>query len=231
MSELKQLQKCALFTTIDIKENDTPKYLWLDYHLLEDKKDNLVGLKVNTDIIKLDTISVDGEFNFLNYIIGKSLDYIIENASDAGLPTIQPLEDGTLITERRLIARILGLCNMIASEHRRGPAQYVILSKSNYDYLNDYFNDPILGGSELLYISGMIIYHSIKVDNDTIIVGRSGREDDPGLKLFTSDYFLGGYELLNSDLIKSITNLDANRNIKYRLQSFGKLPIFKHKFK
>lgn len=124
------------------------------------------------------------------------------------------VDDTAGITKRRLISKILASSNMIAVKTRRGPGQYVIANRDTISILSSYEsvsyiyqleNSPALAGLKLYVCDDL---------GDTVIVGRCGEGDEPGIKLVSNE------DSLEKNIYFNNTDI-AGINIRYALDSFG----------
>jgi len=98
-----------------------------------------------------------------------------------------------------MIGKIMSLSNFIASNSRRGPANYVILPESLYSVI-EYVTNNIYKGlyapsDSLSNFTGINILCSNKLKDNQFIVGRKGTGNDPGLHLVTSERHINSYVL------------------------------------
>ena len=123
---------------------------------------------------------------------------------------------------RRVVSRILSYSNMIAINYRRGPASYVILNEKLFKILNEQYQPKtkvLYSPSDYTFsLGGLKFYCSDKLKEGEVLVGRKGKEDEPGLHLTASDAIL----LMHF----SETIDEAKVKLRYNLDEVEQIPVY-----
>lgn len=165
----------------------------------------------------------------LNEINSDAVDVIRENSiinsskleiNISELNIDKNLDEGTIY--RRILSRILSGSNQIAMNHRRGPGSYVIMHEDIFEYIKNH-NKPTLKAlynsiDNNIAVAGLLFYCSDRLQPGEFIVGRKGREDEPGLHLTTSEAILFNYYTEDID--------DARLKLRYKIDVLEELPAY-----
>ena len=97
--------------------------------------------------------------------------------------------------QRRLFSRILAAANVVANRGRRGPANFIVTNANLASAMQDIsqftfapFSNTLTQNNGTLYpvgsLAGMTVYvdQNMKFNDNRILVGRKGGDDEPGLK-------------------------------------------------
>ncbi len=221
-----ELSNSEIFNVIDCGENNQYKFPYLSFVKIEPKKVkgqpavSQLGLEVKEASGYLDCVNINPDdtnrLDAHDTLVDLAVDLIIERARsnskkdtsgyfnvDLLMPTfyskdkkkrdeIQGPNHG-----RKLIARILGVSNIIALEGRMGAGNYVILPEVLYEIIQDSLTKKYKGlykpSSVQDSLAGLNLLCSDKLLNDEFIVGRKPKPDQIGLHLITSDSNLSNY--------------------------------------
>lgn len=155
----------------------------------------------------VDLIKVLGEANAAE--ISKKEEFVLDYE--------QKTEDTKSSVSRKILSKIMGASNMIAVSSRRGPGTFVIARKEIIDIISTYSQNtssyvyPYSPEEDTFVGLKMFVCNSI---GDTILVGRNGSDDEPGLRLLSNDESLeNGIYFNNTDI--------AGVNVRYKLGSFS----------
>jgi hypothetical protein len=152
-----------------------------------------------------DFFTTEGQNLNLNLVIGGTAgSYSIPSyvgKSDTGLTlagTAGPASgtyENLSTLQRRLFSRILAGANVVANRGRRGPANFIVTNANVASALQDIsqftfapFSNTLTQNNGTLYpvgsLAGMTVYvdQNMKFNDNRILIGRKGGDDEPGLK-------------------------------------------------
>lgn len=116
--------------------------------------------------------------------------------------------DGSREEKRKVIARTFAAANMVMSKCRRGPANFMIVPKKYVDYFRHDIPDEVVFYSaeaeNMFMTANMKLVVSPQLDN-TIIIGRCPRPEEPGLHLITTTDDIAGTIIANQKDIQGVT--------------------------
>jgi hypothetical protein len=209
----------------DTDKTDTPSELKLKIgKVVIPEYDAQLKLKYQDDVEPAD---IDEQI--INFYLEYITDKMLSTAHDA---TDLDIEMGVENSGRRLISKLISAATMVAVRGRRGPGNFAIMNGRNFDALPPTFNAPNLflyqRKSERISIPNLQIYLCDSI-GDTILVGRKGGSDEPGIffksdEIKVDDYI---YEeeltelILNEKYKEALERRISHVNLRFAIESVG----------
>lgn len=149
----------------------------------------------------------------LEITLAKKFDINVNNMKRKGIPP-----------ERGIIAKFYNASNLLATEGRIGPAQFIVSNSKTYSYILNFIGSMqfLYKGNEL-WIGNMPYIINESVEDEKILLSRKNQIDQPGvhcLIMVDDDGYIMFQEMFNPD------NFDTKLVMNYCIDSVGYHPYY-----